>query len=124
MRIGAIGNTNFGLIINKDVQDVLARSEQEVAKQDSKEKRLWKSNVKTLSETASDKYTLFTQDYRDLWTQHPLKIMLQIPNGCKFTLKELFNNDILNRNDIKDIKKQIREHKKSYENPNTLYVFF
>ena len=124
MHINSIKNVSFGLIINDDVNNLLARSEKEIAKLGSKEKSLWRRNVKTLPETAPDNYTLFTEDYRKLGEKQPLKIMLQIPNGCKFTLKELFNDEILNRSDIKYIKKQIRAQKKTYEDPHTLYVFF
>ena len=124
MQINSISSTNFGLIVDPSINPILDKSKKEVAKQGKKELDLWRRNIKTLNTSAPDDYTLYAEDYSKIGLSKPYEIKLEIPNGCKFTLKKLGNDEILDRSAIKDIKKQIRDQKKHFDDPNTIYCFF
>ena len=95
------------------MQDLLDKSASQIAAKKGKEaSSRFKRNVTLLKNSVPDTYKLYTENYNYIGALYPTQVMLEIPDGCKFTLKRLQANRILSSTAIKDIKKQVIKEKK------------
>ena len=115
MQVSSISSTSFGLKVDPSMKAILDKSEKVVAKQGKKELDLWRRNVKVLDKTAPDDYTLYVEHINNEGFLKFYNVRLQIDN-IDTDIYHIGEKGILDRNDIKDIKKRIINERKSLEN--------